>query len=143
MYYILYASQATRPLIDSDFQVLLNQCHRNNPQRDITGLLLYHNGNFLQIIEGEKEKVEALYNIIYQDPRHHQIAVIEAGEQTGRNFPDWAMGFKAAANGSLLTKPAYIDLSQNQILFNLDGKVSHPALPHLIEFYDKLTRSVI
>jgi hypothetical protein len=142
VYYILYASKATTPPSDSEFQLLLTQCHRNNSRLGITGLLLYYNSNYLQILEGEKETVKALYDIIYQDPRHDQVSILEEGEQTGRNFPDWAMGFKAAANGRPINLPAYLDLNYNQLLFNPEGKLSHPALPHLAAFYEKLNQSI-
>jgi hypothetical protein len=143
VYYILYASKATALPAQPDFRFLLTQCHRNNPRNGISGLLLYYDSNYLQIIEGEKEKVKTLFDIIYQDPRHDQIQVIEEGDQTGRNFSDWAMGFKAVVGGSQINMPDYINLSQDQLLFNLEGKLSHPALPHLVAFYEKLNQSIV
>ena len=138
MYFILYTSQATLQLSEADFIQLLTQCNQNNTRLGITGLLLYHNDKFLQIIEGEKESVQALYNTIHFDHRHQDVTIVEAGDQTGRNFPDWAMGFKGTHNGSRINIPAYINLSENQLLFNHEGQISHPALPHLEKFYEQL-----
>jgi len=142
VYFILYASQATTPPTESEFKHLLAQCHRNNTRHGITGLLLYNNGNYLQIIEGKMEAVQSLYEIIRLDERHKEVVILETGEQNGRNFPDWAMGFKAATNGSRIEMPAYINLSENQMLFNPGGQITHPALPHILSFYEQLNQGI-
>jgi hypothetical protein len=142
VYFILYASQATTPPTESEFKHLLAQCHRNNTRHGITGLLLYNNDNYLQIIEGEKKDVQSLFDIISCDHRHQEVVILEAGEQNGRNFPDWAMGFKAATNGTQIKMPAYINLSENQMLFNPGGQITHPALPHLVSFYEQLNQGI-
>jgi len=92
----------------------------------------------MQIIEGEREIIQSLYNVIRQDPRHEQVTTLEEGEQTGKNFPDWAMAFKGLAAGKSLQIPEYIDLEQNQMLFNEDSQSNHLALPHLKKFYQQI-----
>lgn len=55
-------------------------------------MLLHHSGSFLQVLEGEKEKVEALYDKIERDPRHGATLILV--KETGpRAFGDWSMGF--------------------------------------------------
>jgi hypothetical protein len=57
-------------------------------------MLLYRDGYFLQVLEGEREVVEAIYADIAKDPRHAYILRIATDSITERAFPDWAMGFK-------------------------------------------------
>ena len=135
MYFIIYSSSAKGKPGENEFRNLLNQCHRNNPELDITGLLLYNNGQYLQIIEGRKENVQALYQVISQDTRHEQVHILAEGSQIGRNFPDWAMGFKAIAGNQNLALPDFINLNENELFFNANAADAHPALPHLKNFY--------
>ena len=135
MYFILYTSQGKEEPSSVFFTKLLEQCHRNNIATNITGLLLYHAGHFMQIIEGNKEDVTNLYHIISQDKRHDQILILEQGEQEGRNFPDWAMGFKFSFENKNNQGPNIIDLNANQLIFEADKLIPHPALKHLKAFY--------
>ncbi len=59
----------------------------------ITGLLLYHDGNFLQILEGEAEKVQATFARIAANPRHRNLQRLPPVSVHTRLFPDWSMGF--------------------------------------------------
>lgn len=138
MYFIIYTSEANGNPAEKDFRHLLKQCHANNQKLNITGLLLYLNGQFMQIIEGEKENIQALYRVICQDSRHQKVVLLEEGEQKGRNFPDWAMGFKAVSGDQNLAMPAFINLNENELFFNLESPTTHPALPHLKKFYSQL-----
>lgn len=72
---------------------LLIQSREKNKTLDITGMLLYREGTFMQIIEGEKKNVVELYDTILRDERHHGILEVLTGEITERNFEDWSMGF--------------------------------------------------
>ena len=138
MYYILYTSTAKGQPGELEFRHLLNQCHLNNQKQDITGLLLYYNGRFMQIIEGDKADIQALFKLICNDIRHQDVVVLEEGEQEGKNFPDWAMGFKAVSGEQNFSMPAFINLNENELIFNADSKSQHPALPHLKKFFSQL-----
>lgn len=90
---LIYASSATRLMTDEELVELLRISRQNNHPRGITGMLLYRDGNFLQVLEGEAEAVDALYNTIAQDPRHHNILLISRQAVAERSFPEWEMGF--------------------------------------------------
>lgn len=135
MYFILYSSRCIVEPSAAFFFGLLQQCHRNNAAHNITGLLFFRNGQFLQLIEGEKQEVDALYQIISRDNRHEQVQILEEGNQEGRNFPDWAMGFKGSFPPSENELPPHIDLNKNQLIFEPDRYNPHPALKHLKAFY--------
>ena len=70
MIQLAYLSSSPAMLASTDVKQILAVSRINNERRDVTGMLLYRQGNFLQIIEGERDTVEALFKIIARDPRH-------------------------------------------------------------------------
>lgn len=94
MYKLLYVSSTRREFPARELQDILNKARANNARLDVTGLLLYIDGGFLQILEGDENIVRELYDSIAKDPRHWDPKVLL--EQDGpRNFEAWSMGFKA------------------------------------------------
>ncbi len=73
---------------------LLERARSNNVAHHVTGMLCFDGENFVQILEGEIEQVEGLYNLICQDPRHDNIKQIYSGEIPERNFKEWSMGYQ-------------------------------------------------
>ena len=73
MIYLVYLSAASYPYAHEDLKEILLKSRRNNEARNITGLLLYHEGSIIQVLEGEKEQVHSLYQTISRDPRHKNI----------------------------------------------------------------------
>src|ERR1700734_2023146 len=67
---LLYLSEGSVPFSQADLRELLRKANENNSKLGITGLLLFKGENFLQVLEGERETVLALYKKITQDPRH-------------------------------------------------------------------------
>jgi Sensors of blue-light using FAD len=88
----VYASAATVRFDKKDLHDLLEGCRRNNAGRDITGMLLYQNKSFFQILEGPEEEVAALYEKISMDPRHDKVAKILQTQIAERSFAEWTMG---------------------------------------------------
>ena len=88
---------------------LLEKSRKNNSALDITGMLLYKDGNFMQFLEGPKEAVLALAARIKLDPRHRGVIVLLQEEHTGREFDQWAMGFKKVGSKAFLDIPGYSD----------------------------------
>lgn len=93
MFYMLYISTAVKPMNYDDFSALLQQCRDSNNKRGITGMLLYQNGTFMQMLEGEKQAVLDLYDKILKDDRHTGVHTVLTGDIAARNFEDWSMGF--------------------------------------------------
>ncbi len=75
-YAISYVSTVSEELTRKDIEELLKNSEENNNREDITGLLLYSEGNFFQVIEGEESKVKQLYKTIEKDQRHSNIIKI-------------------------------------------------------------------
>lgn len=94
MYFLIYVSSAKKLMTQEELKELLDFACEQNDIHGITGLLLYENGNFMQMIEGDKSEVLALFDNIKADERHHDIYVVTKGESESRQFKGWSMGFK-------------------------------------------------
>jgi hypothetical protein len=90
---VVYLSEGTRNFSGKDLRELLAKARETNTKLEITGMLLFKAGNFLQVLEGDREKVLTLFEKIAQDQRHHRITVLFKGASAQRDFPDWSMGF--------------------------------------------------
>lgn len=93
MHRIIYLSSGVKIFSDEEINDLLKVSRENNQKNGITGLLLYSEGNFMQILEGEKEVVESTYNKIQNDARHRNIILIANEPIKQRNFSEWKMGY--------------------------------------------------
>ncbi|ASU33501.1 BLUF domain-containing protein [Mucilaginibacter xinganensis] len=92
---IVYISSAVRLMQDNELLAILKSAQKNNKAYNITGVLLYSGGTFIQAIEGEAKDVDKLYDIVDLDPRHKSLIKLLDKSLTERNFPDWSMGFAA------------------------------------------------
>jgi hypothetical protein len=90
---LIYGSSAAHDLTEQDLLDILQVSKKNNEPLGVTGMLLYKSGNFIQVLEGEEEVVEALYKKIERDPRHHSSSIIFKREIQQREFADWSMSF--------------------------------------------------
>lgn len=86
----LYISTAPS-LGRDDVESILSSSQRHNPQRGVTGLLLYNGRNFLQLLEGEESELVSLMVKISHDPRHTGISMIDRRIVPTRACPNWAM----------------------------------------------------
>ena len=78
--------------LDAQLGQVLTVSRRNNRRDGITGYLVSHGTWFLQILEGEHEKVMAALVRIRFDERHSDVQVISTREIRTRSFPHWSMG---------------------------------------------------
>jgi Sensors of blue-light using FAD len=111
MFFLVYVSSATRPFSREDLRVLLETCRKNNAELGVTGMLLYKDGNFMQVLEGDEGAVRGLYARIAADPRHGGEITLQQGFAEGRQFPDWSMGFR-----DLDSPEAHADQGYNEFL---------------------------
>lgn len=91
---LCYLSAATVPFSPAELDALLATSRANNARNDISGMLLYRDGDFLQVLEGPESAVRATYQRIARDPRHGRIMLIDESEVETRAFADWSMGFR-------------------------------------------------
>ena len=93
VYHLAYVSTETEPFSQIDLVELLAVARGANAERGVTGLLLYREGCFYQVLEGNEFAVNKTFNDIEQDRRHRDVQVLFKGESESREFPDWQMGF--------------------------------------------------
>jgi hypothetical protein len=93
IYHVLYRSQASQAPTEAELQALLEQARIYNAQHELTGLLLYSEGRFVQLFEGAEAVVRPLYSRIQADPRHTQVVTVSDGPGPQRWFADWHMAF--------------------------------------------------
>lgn len=72
---------------------LLEQARADNERDDITGCLIYYMGGFIQVLEGDKEKVQNLYDRIKGDKRHKNVHMFSEDVIEKRSFPNWGMAY--------------------------------------------------
>jgi diguanylate cyclase (GGDEF)-like protein/PAS domain S-box-containing protein len=91
LHYLIYVSQAVQPILDTPLDALLKPARNANRATGITGCLLYQDGYFMQMLEGNRETVFALYEKIKGDPRHRDVSLVMEGPARHRVFMDWSM----------------------------------------------------
>ncbi|MEP6873433.1 MAG: BLUF domain-containing protein [Burkholderiales bacterium] len=89
----IYASAASRAFETKELAELLQVARENNAQLSLTGMLLYAEGSFFQVLEGPADEVDALYTKIERDKRHNQMTLIIREPIPKRCFDAWTMGF--------------------------------------------------
>lgn len=89
--YVSFASN--KRMHEDELKDILTKAREKNQQKDITGMLLYRNGFFVQALEGDKQAVEKTFEVIREDKRHRNLLVLYKNKISERSFKDWSMGF--------------------------------------------------
>lgn len=96
---LTYASTAefepvyNSPGIEVSVARILMQSRRNNPKRRIGGVLHYGDGYFFQCLEGPRDQVNDVYQVIAADPRHRDVQLLSALTPDERAFGNWSMKY--------------------------------------------------
>lgn len=104
---ITYVSSATHLFTTPELVTLLEQSRDRNLKHDITGMLLYNAGSFMQAIEGPDDAIDRLFANIQQDSRNKLVMKLLDDPVEAREFPSWSMGFYEVNNRDLLLVPAF------------------------------------
>lgn len=72
---------------------ILAKARDRNASVDVTGALLFTEGRFVQVLEGEKDKVHEIFDRIGNDPRHADVEILSAQYSDRRRFKEWSMAF--------------------------------------------------
>lgn len=96
-----YLSEAISDMSFLGLMRLLESARAFNEKNSITGILLYDNQQFGQIIEGEHANIMKAWKRIQEDKRHHRVELLEIREITERSFPQWLLRFYG---GEMLTR---------------------------------------
>lgn len=91
---LVYISSAIRLMTDAELSELLLKSRQNNDRVGVTGMLLYKDGNFMQVLEGEELEVATVHARIMEDIRHKDILTLLRDPIDARNFGEWSMAFQ-------------------------------------------------
>ena len=108
---LIYFSAASYLYSDEELATLLTAFRLKNTSLDITGLLLYHEGSIIQILEGEAENVHGLFNSIKKDVRHKSVTKVIDCNIEERSFSNWSMGFKNISKQDFSTLAGYLNIN--------------------------------
>lgn len=95
MYQLIYVSTAVKQMSADALRELLTIARRNNIKEGVTGMLLYHEGSFFQVLEGEEEAVQGIFRRVERDSRHRMVTVLMEQDVDERAFGDWSMAFRS------------------------------------------------
>lgn len=112
---LLYGSTATVSFGKPELLELLNKSRTNNAKVNVTGLLLFKDGQFMQVLEGDEPVVTSLYQRISQDPRHTGSMIFLQRPIEQRDFADWSMAFKDLRDPDLLNVSGYSEFLNHSL----------------------------
>ncbi len=129
--HLIYVSVATEAMTPQALDELLEASRRYNERERLTGMLLYKNQRFMQVLEGEDSAVTELFEAVKLDPRHERIDILRYEHIPYRSFPDWSMAFQ---NVDEFDAGRYRDIEQLEDLqleapyFNPPNMAAHELL---------------
>ena len=128
---LMYASRATEAINQEALQAILKKSVANNPRIGVTGVLCSSGDIFLQVLEGGRSQVSALYNRITRDARHRDVVLLSYEEIGERSFAGWAMG---QVNLSRLNPALLLKYSEAAVLdpYAVSGKASMALFNELV-----------
>jgi hypothetical protein len=97
----IYSSAAVPGFEERDLPGILDVSRWNNQRLGVTGMLLYVQGSFFQVLEGPAASVDPLYESITRDARHTRVTCIIREAIARRTFPDWTMGYATMSGAAV------------------------------------------
>ncbi|GGD28791.1 BLUF domain-containing protein [Aureimonas glaciei] len=88
---IAYASHVCPHVGRQEMDDVVTFAEEFNRRNGITGVLAFDGFQVVQILEGPRDVVEALYDRILKDDRHEGIVTLQNHEIEVARFPDWSM----------------------------------------------------
>jgi hypothetical protein len=131
---LLYASRAASDVDGDVLAAILKRAKEHNPAVGVTGVLCFcgNSRTFMQVLEGGRSAVSALYNAIAHDERHHDVTLLSYEEIGERRFSSWSMG---QVHMGRLNPALVLKYSEGTLLdpFAVSGKASLALFDELVE----------
>jgi hypothetical protein len=137
VYSLVYVSSARSRFSSQEVADILAVSRRNNTARGVTGMLLYRDGNLMQVLEGDKPVVRDLYDRIGSDPRHHGVTTVWEAEEPQRQFPDWSMAFRDLADVDDTAPPGFNRFLSTPLTVDVFGPAPTLVQQLLLVFKDQ------
>lgn len=141
LYSLAYISknrlQGSKEEVEAEIVDILAKAHKNNPDLGVTGALLYSGGYFCQVIEGDDEALEELFETIQGDDRHGEITILHFEPIEKRVFSEWSMAF-AGIEAAMRFDIEGIKQSKNELQMQEAGKEMVDALDSLVKQHQQV-----
>lgn len=126
---LIYVSTAVGLPRPRTIEAILATAHRANPGLGLTGMLLWADTRFAQLLEGPADSLDLMYARLRADPRHEDLVLLSRRGTPRRLFPDWTMGCKR------------LDRRQNwDLMERLEGASSEDAAGWLLLLMHQVRR---
>jgi hypothetical protein len=135
---LIYVSTSIELLNDTELLDILKVSRVNNTSGEITGMLLYKGGNFMQVLEGPDDAVNGIFEKIKNDPRHKDVSVISREQIQSRQFPSWEMAFQNLDNPALKNEPGYSQFLHDEFTADVYRENPLRAYIMLLTFRDNI-----
>lgn len=135
---LIYVSTSVKMMKDDELLDILKVSRENNETGNVTGMLLYKGGNFMQVLEGPDDAVNAVFEKIKKDPRHKDVSVISREQIQVRQFPSWEMAFQNLDNPAIKNEPGYSQFLQDEFTANVYRENPLRAYIMLLSFRDNM-----
>lgn len=100
-YCTVYSSSSVGPMVENDLSFILNKSRSTNDWLGITGVLLYVHGSVVQVLEGEQNAVETLYQRIARGPRYTNVIRVVNKPISKYLFGEWSMDYETITSRQL------------------------------------------
>jgi Sensors of blue-light using FAD len=104
---LLYVSQPVGPVTTTMTTLILEKSKSHNKKEKITGILCQGSGLWMQVLEGERSPVNALYSRIMADRNHRNVELLSMEEITTRRFGEWSMALVYLSKDDPLVKMSH------------------------------------
>jgi hypothetical protein len=134
--HLIYASVATQTFSALQLAELLQKSRVSNKLHGLTGMLLHSDadGSFFQVLEGEPEAIDKLYEKLLLDKRHSHLTLIIREPIPEREFAEWTMGFSSVSSEKLREVPGLNDFFDKGSSFSdLDPGRAKKLLSRFVE----------
>jgi len=147
LYQLFYSSISAKKMMKSHLYMILRQARLNNKLSNVTGLLVFVDGLFLQVLEGEESAVKNIFENIKSDKRHGDINILFEGNVKERAFPNWEMAYASPSardlanwsglNNTTNIKETILNIENDKILVphllvellrNIDSTEQNPGI---------------
>jgi hypothetical protein len=112
----MYMSSAAWAMSEEALTALLDLARSRNSSLNLTGMLIFSKGSFLQVLEGDKLAIDQVFQSICLDARHTSVYVIDKCVIEQRNFGNWTMGFhKLDVDIVAPSEPGFVGLGEVEV----------------------------
>jgi hypothetical protein len=132
---LMYTSTSRDFMSNQDLAGLLASARRWNDANGITGMLVYVEGHFLQIVEGSARDIAAVTQRITTDPRHFGIIRLIENTTPQRVFSDWSMGFRRLDRETGAEILGAVNLARQSVRDSLPSDAPRELVVFMESFY--------